>query len=101
MVPSILEIVLADTTARTVDRIHSEREYHDWSTLPRLQVLWHLRQAQPSSASGTRLPQERAEIHRLNELSRQQLCGSFCGRQEQAHRWTGLGEPLLAETTGH
>ncbi len=37
----------------------------------------------------------------LNQLSRQQLCGHFCGRQEQAHRRTGLGEPLLAETTGH
>ncbi len=85
------------------DSLHGEREYHDWSTLPRLPELWHLRQAQPTYASGSRLPQERAEIHRLNQLSRQQLlvCGSFCGRQEQAHRRTGLGEPLLAETTGH
>ncbi len=62
-------------TARRVDRIHGEREYHDWSTLPRLQELWRLRQAQPSSASGTRLPQERAEIHRRNQLSDSNFVG--------------------------
>jgi hypothetical protein len=37
---------------------------------------------------------------RLNQLSWQQLCGYFCGWQEQVHRRTGLGEPLLAEKSG-
>ncbi len=35
-------------TTRRAGRSHSEGEYHDRFTLPRLQVLWNLRQAQPS-----------------------------------------------------
>ena len=47
--------------AEPAHRSHSEREHHDRHSLSRLQVLWHLRQAQPSSASGPRLLQVRAE----------------------------------------
>ena len=68
----------------------------------KLQVLWHLRQAQPNSERDPRLLvlQERAEILRLNRLSRQSLCGYFCEGQEQAHGRTGLAEPHLVAKSG-
>ena len=58
-------------------------------------MLWYLQQAQQVAFAFFK---HELEVLWLNQLGGQQPCGYLCERQEQAHGWTGLGDPFIPKT---